>query len=316
MEFQGGYDCTALMDIIRSQYEIDAQRIDLFRDLIGRVYLVNDRFRAYVFKLYRPHHTCCALKSTEVLNYLTERGYPVVSIVPTKTGDLSIMADTPQGPCVGVLYNHVQGEEPVLDTEIAVIASQVGRLHELMRDFPYVLPYRGKDFYIDRYISILERVGYPRARIDELDDLGTKLWRRMERLPRGFCHGDLHTGNMIRQAPGVYVLMDFDAASCSHPIIDVATLCDCTDFNHLDPASYGRTVTRTKEFCQGYGRVSTLGSDELAAIVDFIAIRHYEIVATIVSCQGLQEVSPGFWDQQYGWLMEWYELCERERQSH
>jgi hypothetical protein len=44
----------------------------------------------------------------------------------------------------------------------------------------------------------------------------------------------------------------------------------------------------------------------------FVAIRHYELIATIASCQGHQELSVSFLDQQFNWLMQWQKLCEQK----
>ncbi len=306
-------DYDNLLKIINESYLIGINQIALHRDMIGRVYFCRGGASRYVLKLYRCHHTENALNSISVLQYLRDNGYPVVSIVPTYTGEMSIMLDTPEGRCVGILYDYVLGVEPVIETDIANIGAQIGRLHEIMKRFPCRLPKRGKEFYVDRYVSILKEVEYSPPRIVKLEELGGRLWKRMELLPRSFCHGDLHSGNMIQTHSGDYVLLDFDVASQAHSIIDVATLCDCTDFNNLNSLAYDSTMQRTAEFHQSYSKISTIGQTEIDAIVAFIAIRHYEIIATILSCEGLQGVSRPFLDEQYEWLLQWEDLCQSKR---
>ena len=308
-------DYDNLLKIINRSYRVSVNQMSLYRDMIGRVYFSQGVEERYVLKIYRPFHTDNALNSIRVLDYLGANDYPVVSIVPTIAGEPSITIETPEGHCTGILYDYVLGTEPVLETEIAKIGLQVGRLHGLMARYPHRLPERGKLFYIDRYISALKAREYPPGRIDELEAYGKDLWKRMEQLPRGFCHGDLHSGNMLKTESGEYVLFDFDVASRAYPVIDVATLSDCTDFNDLNSVDYDRTMRRFTEFYGGYNQVSTISDDEIDTIVDFIAIRHYEIISTIVSCQGLQGLSKGFMDEQYEWLLQWKDTCEKKRGS-
>ncbi len=58
-----------------------------------------------------------------------------------------------------------------------------------------------------------------------------------------------------------------------------------------------------------------MSDDEIDPIGDFAAIRHYEIISTIVSCQGRKGPSKGFMDEQYDWLLQWKNACEKNRGS-
>ncbi|MNN84846.1 hypothetical protein D3C81_2020540 [compost metagenome] len=51
----------------------------------------------------------------------------------------------------------------------------------------------------------------------------------------------------------------------------------------------------------------------MAAVFDFVAVRHYQIIARIVGCKGLQEISRTFLEEQYIWLMNWNGICEKKR---
>lgn len=302
-------DNEGLLDAISRSYSVGVDQIELHRDMIGHVYFCGGSRGRYVLKLYRPHQTGNALNSIGILQYLKESDYPVVSIVPADRGELHIPIDTPDGRCVAILYDYVPGTEPDVETEIADIGLQMGRLHELMKSYPGRLPRRGRGFYIDRYISLLKEKGYPWTRARQLEELGGRLWERIDRLPPGFCHGDLHRGNMRRTESGAYVLFDWDAASQTRSIIDVATLCDESDFNVFDESAYERTMRRFTEFQRGYTKTATITGAEIDAIPDFIAVRHYELIATIAGCQGLEGISNGFLDEQYEWLLRWEEMC-------
>ncbi len=308
-------DIDRLHDILNTCYPVRVDQLHLHRDMIGYVYIAEgaavSSTKKYILKLYRPFDTENALRSIGILDYLRQQDYPVVSIVPTRAGASHVVIDTPQGKSVAILFDYLDGPEPDFNTDIVDIARQVGQLHQIMETYPQPLLHRGKDFYIDRYLSILRALDYPPSRISDLAAYGSECWSRLESLPVGFCHGDLHTGNMRRSAAGRYVLFDFDVASRTHSLIDIATLCDGSDFNRYDASAYDRTRQIFERFYQGYRQVREISDTEVAAIFDFIPIRHYEIIATITQCHGLEELSRAFLDEQYDWLTRWRDLCER-----
>jgi hypothetical protein len=160
--------------------------------------------------------------------------------------------------------------------------------------------------------SLLKRNGYDASRIGDMDQLGKVLWQNMANLPEGFCHGDLHTGNMILNERNEYVLFDFDVCALAYPLIDVATPCDASNFNVFDEAAYDRTARVFDRFYRGYSQARVLTEAEISALYDFIAIRHYEIIATIVETRG-ETLDTAFMDEQYGWLMDWKNLCDKKR---
>lgn len=53
----------------------------------------------------------------------------------------------------------------------------------------------------------------------------------------------------------------------------------------------------------------TLSDYDVKSVYDFIAIRHYDIQATITECQGY---TIGNLENQHRWLMNWRDLCERK----
>lgn len=304
-------DLNAILLILNRRYPIRFDRLTLHRDMIGFVYIAGSGAKQYVLKLYRSFDTENALRAVSIMEYLRESGYPVAAIIPTAAGERHITIQTSQGPSTAVLFDFVQGVEPVFEQEMEQIGRQAGSLHRIMEAYPEPLIYHGKDFYIDRYIAILRALDYPAGRIDDLEAYGSMLWGRMEQIPRGFCHGDFHSGNMRKTEDGDVVLFDFDAASRTCSTIDVATACDGSNFNRFDESAYDLTLRQFERFYAGYCQERALTDAEITSIFDFIPIRHFEIIATITRCQGKEELSTAFLDQQYDWLMGWQDLCRR-----
>ncbi len=302
-----------LTNLLNKHYPLKFEDTHLHRDMIGSVYFVKSHNKKLVFKLFRHFHTKNALQSIDIIQYLKNLNYPVVSIVPTIENNLYIKIDTEKGECIGILYDYIDGIEPNIETDITDIGLQIGKLHQLMDKYPNPLIKRGKAFYIDRFINMLKEIKYPTCKIEELENYGNEIWKTMERLPNGFCHGDLHSGNMFKTKTKKFILFDFDIVSFSYSIIDVATLSDHTNFNQFDSSSYDHTKRRFQRFYKGYSKYRTLSEHEINAIFDFIPARHYELIATITECEGLNTLNQSFLDQQFNWLIKWRDLCHQNR---
>lgn len=306
-------DYDSLINDINRSYHINIEHIELHREMIGKVYFLQSRDKRYVLKIYRSFKTDDALQTIRILDYLKANSYPAVSVVRTKQNDSNIILSVREGCCAGILYDYVEGAMPDAKLEAKSIGNQIGELHNLMEKYPDKLINRTKNDYIDDYISIMRKLDFDAGKILELEQYGNELWDRITKLPKNFCHGDLHTGNMIRNQSGEYVLFDFDDASGDYPSMDVAYMSDDTNFNHFHESMYDKTMRLYERFYSGYSKVRTLSSNEFHAVFDFIAIRHFQIISRIVRCQGLQSISKQFCDEQYGWLEKWQELCIKKQ---
>jgi Ser/Thr protein kinase RdoA (MazF antagonist) len=121
----------------------------------------------------------------------------------------------------------------------------------------------------------------------------------------------LHTGNIILPASGDYVILDFDLSSYSFPSFDMMTLCDATDYFNFKMDGFEKVTRMVDKFYNGYAKSRHISNEEIHAIYDFIAIRHYQLQAQIIDLYGLSCIDKAFIDNQYKWLMKWHELCER-----
>ncbi len=301
-------DLDGLTHVLNQHYDLRITHIHLHREMIGHVYIAASDTRKYVLKLYRPFHSEQALQSVQIIKFLAAHDYPVVSIIPTESDEQYVWFHITGKRCIGVLFQYAGGEEPDIDQDIVEIGEQIAQLHGVMEKYEHPLLRRGKDFYIDRCTRILKAVGYERSKTRCLEQYGELLWESMQDLPLGFCHGDLHSGNMLKNDVGKYVLFDFDVAGQAAAMIDAATLSDATNFNRLDPLAYNKTLARFERFYRGYSRHRTLSVQEVEAIFSFIAIRHYELIATITECQGLESLDSAFLDEQTNWLLAWEQL--------
>ncbi len=295
-----------LLKDLKDLYAKDFKDIALHRDMIGYVCVVSDQKDKYILKLFKDRNTKQAKQSIEIMNYLEKEGFPTAHIIPTAAGVSYFIYDFQGDDRIGVLYEYIIGNEPDKSTDIIAIGRQTGRLHKLMSASPLFLSYHDKPFFIDRYVRCLREMNYQRT--DEFEEYGSLLWSRVKNLPRSFCHGDYHTGNMILNGQGEYVLFDFDAASKAFSLYDIAVFCDMTNYFNLSAHEYEDTRYMLEEFMKGYSEYSPISNQELTAIYSFIAIRHYEVQATIIENLGIQSIDKEFVDNQLKWLMSWETL--------
>lgn len=295
---------------INFNYDINVEKIKLHRDMIGYVFIVFDGKKEFILKISRPINKLKAFQSMEIMDFLFLNNYPVPKIYKTKIDKESyIKLDMPEGISIACLLEFIKGYEPNINDNIERLGGHIGKLHSLMKKYPKKLISYNKEFYIDRFIKLLEVNNYDSDKIIQLKDYGKELWDYMQRLPKSFCHGDLHSGNMIENNENTFFLFDFDVASNTNSTIDVSTICNQTNFNFFSANDYDKTTKTFNEFYSGYVKETDLSYYEIKAIYHFIAIRHYELIATISEVKGIKDNSIEFLNQQYNWLMNWRNIC-------
>ena len=196
------FDYDRILNTLRASYAQEFDQITLHRDMIGYVFVVVNGAKKYVLKVYRPMNSAQAIQAIDVIRYLEANNYPVVAIVPTVEGRFYINVDMTEGDCVAVLFDYINGAEPKINSELQKVGQLTGKLHAIMEGYPGVLVSHGKEFFIDRFIKILQELNYPASRIADLSLYGKALWGTIDLLPKGFCHGDLHSGNILVTGSG------------------------------------------------------------------------------------------------------------------
>lgn len=285
---------------IKLHYGNDFQKLHMIRDWIGQVYEVSSENKRYIAKIFRKEHKQQALQSVEVMVYLKENNFPVPSLITTLDGNKYFVYNNQ----IVVLYEYVVGE----CVDECIIGKQAGWMRELMRSYVGDVVNHSYDFFINRYLDIMKAKDY--CGTNKFAELGNYLWDNVKNLPVGFIHGDLHVGNMF-QCKNEIVFFDFDACAIASPVYDIATTCDATDYFDLSADNFENGFIQTQknvvEFLKGYERYFNLSEKEEKAIYDCIAIRHFDIQATIIDSRGLACVDEKFLDDQYLWLEKWIE---------
>lgn len=251
-------------------------------------------------KIIGPPFISTAVQSISIQEYLLKNRFPVPGIVYTNAGHPYLERNKQ----ILVVYEFIEASEPILDENIEKIGELAGRLHHLMSAYQDALPKRGKSFFVDRYITILQQKKYPAERVREYREIGHSLWDSVQKLPYGFCHGDFHTGNLLQTTNGTIYLSDFDTACSAPQLFDIAVVCDTTDYFHFDAKDFHHTTEILSHFMKSYTQYHPLRFS-LKQFYDCIALRHFQLQATIVEIYGLDCIDEEFMDKQLSWIKQW-----------
>lgn len=297
--------CAELTGILCATYALDVQSVCLHRESGGQVYLVGTDDARYVLKIHRAAFTPNALQAVEILTYLEGHSYPCVRLAPARDGARFFAVDVQDARCIAFLMPYIDGGAVPAAREAGAMGRQIGLLHRLMADYPHTLINRPQSFYTGRYLEMQRAGSFDPGKIAELSAYADALWARLTATPGGFCHGDLHTGNMIFDTNGRFMLLDFDAAGYFTPLFDIALQVDATNFFTYYSDGYIRTRRRLERFYEGYRQYNPLSEAQLAAIPAALALRHFEVIPTVLMCHGMTAMSPDYMEDQYRWLMRW-----------
>ena len=297
-------DETALQDILTVHYGIENPSLNFLREGGSHTYIINGKPK-YLLKVIGSAFSDTARQSVSVMRYLEENGFPVSETILSKAGNAIIeIADDGETKLI-VLMEFIDGDEPELEKCTAEVGSLVGRFHRLMEKYPVEPVLYGKEFFIDRYLDFLRKKNYPR--LAEYKELGERLWEKVKDLPLGNCHGDLHRGNLMQNTDGALYLVDFDTVCRAPFMFDVMVMCDMTDYFDLKQEDIELTLEVYKKFLSGYSDHRMLSREEILSFPYWIAIRHYQLQATILEIYGVDCIDEGFIDSQLYWLNKWQE---------
>ena len=295
-----------LLEILSTHYGIEKPSLEFLREGGGRTYIVSGKAK-YLLKVIGTAFLDTARQSVSIMKYLEENGFPVPKIIRTKDGNTAFEASADGEKELIVLMEFIDGDEPDLKACASEVGALVGRFHRLMDQYPAEPVSRGKEFFIGRYLDFLRQKKYPR--LSAYEELGERLWEKAGDLPQGNCHGDLHRGNLLQNADGKIYLVDFDTVCRAPLMFDIMVMCDMTDYFSFRPEDVETTKEVWRKFLSGYTEYRALSREELLSFPAWVAIRHFQLQATILEIYGADCVDERFIDAQLLWLNRWLEAA-------
>ncbi|MBO4706550.1 MAG: phosphotransferase [Spirochaetaceae bacterium] len=301
-----------LIQLLQTQYGLENVTLEFLREGGNKTYIVNGE-KKYLLKVIGSAFFETAKQSVLVTRYLEGNGFPVPKTILTKSGEAIVAATCAAvgEPCLLLLQEFIEGEEPNLEEPETAekVGELVGKLHSQMENCPVQPVLRDKQFFIGRYIDFLRQKSYPQ--IAAYEELGEHLWKKVEKLPYGVCHGDLHRGNLLQTKDNRIYFLDFDTICLAPVMFDVMVMCDMTNYFNLQQEDIETTRAVYEKFLTGYTKFRALSPEEKLSFSDWVAIRHFQLQATILEVHGIDCIDGQFIDWQLYWLNKWMEHQEK-----
>ncbi|MCL2709226.1 MAG: phosphotransferase, partial [Defluviitaleaceae bacterium] len=292
-------DNSGLLRALRENYPVAFDKIEMFRDGGSVSYAVYSRGERYFLRMVKPAFRANAVTGVEIQSFLSERGFPVPPVVPAFDGRPFAEA---RGELF-MLYGFIEGCESDPERDAEKIGALIGRLHLEMRNYAGDLIMRDKQYYVGRYVDILQSKDYPRS--GEFAAYGEALWDRLKGLRQGYNHGDLYRGNIHADSSGRLFLLDFDTSCMGFPMYDSALICNMTDYFELSAGGFDKSKAVLARFLPEYLKYCPLSENEIDSFGDLIALYHFALQATIIELHGPDCVDSAFFDRQLEWLTKW-----------
>ena len=298
------FNTTLISDILTTHYDLEKPTLEFLREGGSQTYIVNGKGK-YLLKVIGAAFLDTARQSVSIMRYLEENGFPAPKTILTKDGEAAFESEIDGEEKLFVLMEYIEGEEPDLEKCAAEVGALVGRFHQLMESFPVKPVSYGKEFFIERYIDFLTKKKY--KNLSAYKEVGEHLWKQVESLPIGNCHGDLHRGNLLQTKDGKIFLVDFDSVCRAPRMFDIMVMCDMTNYFDLKENDINLTKGIYQKFLSGYSEYHTLSREEILSFPDWVAIRHFQLQATILEIHGIDCIDEKFIDYQLYWLNKWQE---------
>lgn len=316
-----------LIMLLDEYYNIkNIKSLHLHRSFIGDVYLIEDDRQSYVMKIYKslPLHKKNAVNSTDIIDYLWENGITVPKVFKNKNKCKTTTILAPEGEREVVITSFIEGKtisQSYNNDLHRIIGRQAAQMRSVMKDYPFLdrLIKIDEDYLIDNFLKVMNKY-FPNKEVEIsfFKNYGGILSQKIKELnskhPQciGFCHGDFHDGNMIKTLADGVAFFDFDACGIGCNMLDIAVYCDKTDYFNLDKKNVLETQKTLEVFLDGYTNLFPVSQIEIDSIPLFIALRHYELNATIpidrAPIEGTHWLNDNWVDAQYKWLKAWYEI--------
>lgn len=280
---------------------------------LNDTYLVLTSGERYILRAYRAGWRSDAAIRYELdaLNHLATRGLAVSTPVRRRRGGFVRVVQAPEGRRQIVLFTYARGKAGYDHEDYATLYGRMAaEIHHASDDFFS----RHRRFRIDLVELLDKPLATIRPRLAHrpqdwhyLQDLAERLRRRVDALPAseletGFCHGDLHGGNVHLEGETL-TAFDFDCCGPGWRAYDVAVfLWGCS------LRSFKKGEHRWEQFLHGYTQRRRLPALDLAAVPLFVAIRHFWLLGLHTGNGqdwGFGWMDDGYFDRSLKFLRRW-----------
>jgi Ser/Thr protein kinase RdoA (MazF antagonist) len=304
----------ALKRIVTSSYDLgNILEIRFLQFGLNDTYLVKTATpEKFILRVYRHGWRSASDVAYEldVLNHLNRKGVPVSVPISQKDGQFMRELLAPEGTRFMVLFSFAPGQQINYDDlQSSVYGRAVAETHNAMQDFSS--SHRRFELDLEHLFETPLRVVRPflEHRPDDLEYfnlLAEKIRQHLKQLPldrleRGFCHGDFHGANAFIDTDSKITLFDFDCGGVGWRAYDLAVFAwDCR-LHNKEPGAW-------LAFLRGYNELRNVPESDLKAIPLFIGIRQIWLMGLhfgFAHNVGFGWYGDGYFDQNIKFLKEW-----------
>lgn len=292
-----------LIENVLSAYDLGpVLDMQFYMQGINDTYLVTAGAGKYVLRVYAPGLRTPSDINFEVdaLNYLQEKGEAVAAPIADQSGKFLQFVAAPEGKRVAVLFQFAPGKArdyagTGFESPYAY-GKAVACLHAAAAGF--------RSHHERHALNSIHLVSDPiallasrfRYKADDLAYLGNladrlKEWLKTNspNLETGFCHGDLHGGN-VHLDRDKFTFFDFDFCGFGWRAYDMAVF-------RWSSRLHNKESEWWPEYLRGYTSVRQLNQADIDASANFVAIRHLWLLGFHASLGHAKSMS-------YGWMHE------------
>ncbi len=269
----------SLLQAISELYSIGgATECRFLSNGLNDTYLVKTALDKHILRVYKSHWRSKEdiLFELELLNHLKLKGLSVSSPVPRTNKEYLFDIDAPEGMRYAVLFTYAEGEYSKDEQKCALFGEEVARMHLAMDEFHS--DYARFEIDLNHLLqqplqAIHPFLSHRPEDFTYLETLAADLRSRIEHLSPylnwGFCHGDLHGGNVHFQDTTL-TQFDFDCGGNGWRAYDVSVFL----WNMVTGKSKDAFENKMwAPFINSYQQVKPLSDADLKAIPLFVAIR-------------------------------------------
>lgn len=274
----------ALMDSVIPDYCIESPLDCVFWERgANDTYEVRCDAARYSLRVYR----CGAYPrdaiefEAEALSYLQQQGFPVAYPIARKSGGYLTELAAPEGRRFVLLTAYAEGAIPDYDSleNSRLVGESVAQMHRASNDFKS--SYKRTDLDIQSLLEDSLAVIRPHMahRPDDwrfIEKIAQEARAAVQAVPEnlldtGFCHGDLHGGN-LHLHEGKVTHFDFEECAFGYRAYDLATF-------KWDICMGERRAKRWPAFVEGYESIRPITEPDRSLIDTFVVIRDLSNIA-------------------------------------
>ncbi|MBI2109431.1 MAG: phosphotransferase [Parcubacteria group bacterium] len=182
----------------------------------------------FVLRYYENRTKKHVAFEVQLINFLQDSNYPVLSIIKNRTGDFfGIYKEKPYMITAFIEGTHGQNPNDAFNkTEIAEVIKLIAQLHNITKN-------NELEFFKDREpfdADYCLRIYCKQNRTESLPKREQWLKNELEdiqlpnSMPKGICHADLNYSNFLFKGKDIVAVLDFDMSFYFYLIYDVAGL--------------------------------------------------------------------------------------------